>query len=210
MSCCWVTWCLLLLCLLCLLSVIWNSECAFLSMAHSSSSGSNQRMLGNTPAVRATALVSRRQHQPTWLFSVSVTVATKCRGRGDDGCIKGAAAATSRLLVLEAVVLWGSALQFSNFNFTLSFKVKGYTEGYGIIPLFHIPGYFYVIHCDSSLVPMLKNMLHPCDSGPRDTQWPDCFINSYWILGRLCLLLITVLSGRRCGWSAALQPQAPI
>lgn len=64
------------------LAVIWNWECAFSSMAPSSSSGSSRRMPGNTPAVRATALVSRPRHRPTWLFSVSVTVATKWRGRG--------------------------------------------------------------------------------------------------------------------------------
>lgn len=67
---------------LCLPAVIWSLECAFSSTAPSSSSGSSRRMPGNTPAVRATALVSRPRHRPTWLFSVSVTVATKCRGRG--------------------------------------------------------------------------------------------------------------------------------
>lgn len=67
---------------LCLLVVIWSSECASSSTAPSSSSGSSRRMPGNTPAVRATASVSRPRHRPTWLFSVSVTVATKWRGRG--------------------------------------------------------------------------------------------------------------------------------
>lgn len=67
---------------LCLLVVIWSSECASSSTAPSSSTGSSRRMPGNTPAVRATASVSRPRHRPTWLFSVSVTVATKWRGRG--------------------------------------------------------------------------------------------------------------------------------
>lgn len=66
------------------LSVIWSCGCASSSMAPLSSSGSSRRMPGNTPAVRATASVSRPQHQPTWLFSVSVTVATKWRGRGGE------------------------------------------------------------------------------------------------------------------------------
>lgn len=73
-------------------------------------------MLGNTPAVRATASASRPQHRPTWLFSVSVTVATKWRGRGGDGTaswvcvwVEGTAAAVWRLLVLEAAGLFGSS-----------------------------------------------------------------------------------------------------
>lgn len=69
---------------LCLLAVIWSWECAFSSTAPLSSSGSSRRMPGNTPAVRATAWAYRPQHQPTWLFSVSVAVATMWRGRGGE------------------------------------------------------------------------------------------------------------------------------
>lgn len=66
----------------CLPAVIWSSECAFLSTAPLSSSGSSRRMQGNTPAVRATVSASHPLHRPTWLFSVSITVATKWMGEG--------------------------------------------------------------------------------------------------------------------------------
>lgn len=76
-------------------AVIWSSECASSSTAPSSSSGSSRRMPGNTPAVQATASASRPRHRPTWLFSVSVTLATKWVGEGDSSRARGAAAAAA-------------------------------------------------------------------------------------------------------------------
>lgn len=66
-------------------AVTWKTESASSSMEPSTSSGWNQRMLGNTPAAQATASELHRQHQHTSLFSVSVTMVTEGgKGGGAD------------------------------------------------------------------------------------------------------------------------------
>lgn len=157
-------------------------------MAPLSSSGSSRRMPGNTPAVRATASVSRPQHQPTWLFSVSVTVATKWRGRGG----KQALSANSGSIRMEAAVVFSNIAPFPDWNegkpcrrvwsFTSLLLLLSHKAGHNFIPWLHHSWWNPVL-----LLKMLTFLCIGCRWGAR-TAVPDQ--RKYFSRPLCCLELI--------------------